>query len=436
MENVKTKTRQKTRNHEKLNLRHFISSRQNNSLESRVQGFYLWLETLKKERELNYHRLVNSAPGREVLVRDFHSGKDVRLKMFASNNYLGLANHPYVIEQVLKAIKKFGIGLGGPALLNGYTSLMKELEERISDLKHQEETMIFSSGYNTNLGLLQALVRKDDFVVYDELSHASFYDGLKLSGASAKSFKHNSVEGLEEILRKQRSKIKGQIFIGVEGVYSMDGDLSPLPEIIECAQRYDALLILDDAHGTGVIGNRGSGTAEHFGLSTEVDISMGTFSKAFSMTGGFLSASKELVSYMRYFARSYMFSASLPPSMLAAVIAGLDIMEREPWRQEKLQDLLSYARKKFSGFKLAAYPEAAIIALSAPSWMDIRKANYKLYKHGVFVNAVEYPAVPIDQQRFRISLMADHSKSDIDFLVDAITAVWNDPSLEKNHSKF
>ena len=432
MEKLKLISKQDTATREKLNLKDFSSPKKNKSLKNKVFGFNHWLKTLQNERELNYHREVTSAPGREVSVKDYHSGKTVKLLMFASNNYLGLANHPYVQEQVLKAIKKYGTGLGGPALLNGYTCLMKQLEERLSDLKHQEETMIFSSGYNANLGLIQSLVGQDDKLLFDELSHASFYDGIKLAKAPSYSFQHNSVDHLNQGIEEHKYDLAGQLFIGVEGVYSMDGDISPLNQIVSLAKTHNALVILDDAHGTGVIGNKGSGTASHLGVSGDIDISMGTFSKAFAMTGGFVSASKDIINYMRYYSRSYMFSASLPPSVLSAIIAGLDILEKEAWRQKKIQELLVYAKKKLAPFNIVASPEAAIIALLTPKWMDIRKANYRLYQMGLFVNAVEYPAVPLSKERFRISLMAEHENADIDKLADSLEAIWQDQSLKRS----
>ena len=288
MEKTSTKRPTSGNNHEGLNLKDFIFSDQSSSLGSRVQGFYAFLQDLKKHRELNYHRLVTSAAGREVTVRDPHSGKDKRLLMFASNNYLGFANHPYVKEKVKQAIDLYGTGLGGPALLNGYTVLMHELEERLAHLKHQEEAVVFSSGYSTNLGMLHALIRNEDFVIYDELSHASFHDGIRLSGALSESFEHNDITQLESLLKKWRPKTKGQLYVGVEGVYSMDGDLAPMDTMVPLLKEYDAMLLLDDAHGTGVMGEKGTGTAEYFDVSREIDVSMGTFSKAFAMTGGFL----------------------------------------------------------------------------------------------------------------------------------------------------
>lgn len=416
---------------EKLGLKSFKSSKQL-SFEQRLLFFEKFIENLKGSKQLNFHRIVTSSSDRKVSVIDPCTENEKELLMFASNNYLGLANHPYIKEKVKSSIEKYGVGLGGPALLTGYTSLMKELEERLAHFKSQERAIVFPTGYSTNLGLIQALVHKNDKVFYDQLSHASFHDGLKMVKASSHKFKHNDTGMLADLLDKNSSSINGQVFIATEGVFSMDGDLAPLKEIIQISRKHNALLVLDDAHGTGVLGDSGSGTAEHFNVENKIDISMGTFSKCFAMTGGYLAGSAELINYIRYFARSYMFSASLPPTTLSAVLAGLDIIESEKWRREKLLEICAYARKKLRIFNFIAEPQAAIISLSVPSWMNLRKANYKLYQNGLFLNAIEYPAVPQDKERFRISFMATHTKEDVDYLVQVLDHLWKDGSVAKS----
>lgn len=422
-------THQKTK---KWNLSKFHELGKRQPLLKRVQSFYSFIEDLKNINEYTYQRLVISPMDREVIVKDLYTGDHHKMLMFASNNYLGLANHPYVKKKVNEALHNYGVGIGGPPLLNGYSILMAELEQRLADLKQQESAMIFSTGFSTNLGLLAALVEEDDLVLHDELSHASFYDGLRLAQVKAISFKHNNLEDLEEKLKLNSKNRKGEIFIGIEGVYSMDGDLAPLDRMLPLIKKYKAICLLDDAHGTGVLGKRGSGTSEHFGLCKDIDIAMGTFSKSFGMTGGFLAASKEVINYIRYFARPYVFSASLPPTTLAAVLAGIDVIEKEPWRREMLMQNVQYATQQLRPFGLVREPEAAIIALSVPQTMNLRKANYQFHQKGIFLNAIEYPAVPMDQQRFRISIMAEHTKKDIDQLVESIEQVWKDKSLREN----
>jgi len=231
---------------------------------------------------------------------------------------------------------------------------------------------------------------------------------------------------LERKLAKYSTTVKGTIFVCMEGVYSMDGDISPLSQMIPIIKKYGAISMLDDAHGMGVLGWNGSGTAEHYGVSKEIDISMGTFSKSLAGTGGFLAARKEIINYLRYFARPYMFSASLPPMALAAVLAGLDVIEKEPRLREQLHENVKYANKMLSSFGLVAKSETPIIALLVPEWMNIRKANSIIHEKGIFLNAIEYPAVPLNMQRFRISLMAQHTKEDIKKLAKVLEDVWTD----------
>lgn len=394
-------------------------------LQERVDDFARFL----KNSQLTYLRKVVSAADREVVVKDPFTGQLRHMLMFASNNYLGLADHPHVKQQVKKAIDEYGCGIGGPPLLNGYVKLTQEAEERIAALKKQESAMIFSSGFSANLGLVTALAQQNDLVLYDELSHASFYDGLKQSRARAIPFSHNNPNALAALLKEYRNIIKGDVYVCTEGVFSMDGDLGKLPEIVQLCRQYGAMFILDDAHGTGVLGPQGSGTAAHMQCTESVDLTMGTFSKAFASCGGFLAASKDLIDYLRFHARSYVFSASMPPSVSAAILAGVEVMEQEPWLRQQLLDNARYAAQKLQAFDFAAIPEAAIITLNIPAHIDIKKAAYALHRKNIFVNSIEYPAVPLQKQRFRISVMATHTREDIDKLATAFEEVWNDPSV-------
>ena len=377
-------------------------------------------------RETTYLRTIVSSADREVTVEDFYTGEHKQMLMFASNNYLGLANHPHVKAIVKKAIDTYGCGIGGPPLLNGYIKLIQETEERLAALKKQEASMVFSSGFMTNLGVITALAQPNDVILYDELSHASFYDGIKLTKAKSFLFAHNNTNALEDLL-KTFSECAGTVFVCVEGVYSMDGNLAPLNQIAGLCKRFAATLIVDDAHGTGVLGEFGSGTASELQCSKEVDLIMGTFSKAFASCGGFLSGSKDLINYLRFTSRPYIFSASIPPPVAATVLGGLDVMEKEPWLRLQLLENVSYALKKLEPFSFCAKPQAAIIALKLPDNMSIRKAALLFHKKNIFINPIEYPAVPAHCQRFRISLMATHTTEDIDRLAEAIEEVWNDP---------
>jgi glycine C-acetyltransferase len=377
-----------------------------------------------------YGREVCSAADRIVDVWDEATGSVQQMLMFGSNNYLGLATHPHVLKSVRSAMAAWGVGLGGPPLLNGTTRLHSALEERLAALKGKESAALFSSGYGTNLGLIAGLVQSTDRVLYDAESHASLCDGLKLGGITGQRFRHNDVAHLATLLEQEPASGQQDVFVGVEGVYSMQGDLAPLDQIAPLCRQHGALLMVDDAHGTGVVGPYGRGTAAYFKVDEDVDLVVGTFSKTFSVTGGFVAAAAPIIEYLRFFARPYVFSAALPPVVVAAVHAGLDVLEREPERVERLRNNVRYVARGLRALGLSAEPEAAIIALRAPVDMDFQSAAQHFHRLGLFVNATEFPAVPRDQQLFRISLMATHEQADLDRLLDGIEAVWHrfDPS--------
>lgn len=379
----------------------------------------------RADGRMPYHRVIGSAAGREVLVHDRDGVRAQRLLMFGSNNYLGLATHPKVRERVMRAIDQYGTGIGGPPLLNGYLRITRELEERLAAHKQQEDAMIFSSGFSANLALPGALARRTDCIYYDEYSHASLFDGLRLGDIPAKRFPHNDVSRLEAMLAKPRSS-RQDVFVAVEGVYSMDGDLAPLDRIAPLCRRHGALLVVDDAHGTGVIGAHGCGAGEHFGVASQIDVLMGTFSKALAVSGGFVCASRPLIEYLRCMSRSYVFSAALPPPTIAAVHGALDVIESEPERMQALHDNVAYALAALNalpwGFTL--HTDSAILIVPTPAQMDIRRASAYLHEQGLFINPVHYPAVPRGQERLRISLMCTHTRDDIDRLADGIDGLW------------
>lgn len=411
-------------------LKDFKSNGSGRHFYDRISKFRAFLNGINEECHHTYGRLILSASDRHVTIKDPFTGEIRKMVMFASNNYLGFANHPYIKRRVKLAIEKYGVGIAGPPLLNGYSKLMQEVEERLAALKHKEAAMIFPAGYSANLGILTALTSQHDCVIYDELSHASFLDGLRMAGTDAVSFKHNQHEQLSPIAGDLKCKYDN-VFLGIEGVYSMDGDLAPLDKLIPFCRKNKIISILDDAHGTGVLGDNGGGAAEHFNCCREVDISMGTFSKAFAVSGGFVAADRKIIEFMKYFSRSYMFSASLPPVTLAAVAAGLDLIENEPELREKLRYNTGYAINKLKGFEFCHKPEAAIISIKIPPWVHLRKLNYRLHQKGLFVNAIEYPAVPKDAQRLRISIMVNHSEKDIDFLSEQLAETFSEKTVRQ-----
>lgn len=410
---------------ENFDLRDILLNGRSVRLSERTAHFGDFLKSLQEQEHNLCMRCISSAADREVEVVDQQFGRRRSMLMFGSNNYLGLATHPHVVNQASAALESFGAGIGGPPLLNGYTTLHRDLEERLAAFKGAEDAMIFSSGYGANVGLVSGLTGRNDIIVYDAYSHASFCDGLKMSGAQALMSSHNDVAHLRAMLEGASRRPHNDIFVGVEGVYSMDGDLAPLDRILPLCNEYGAYLVLDDAHGTGVMGAHGRGTAEHFGLEGKIPITMGTFSKVFAVTGGFVAADKAIVDYLRYFGRSYMFSASLPPVVVATVLAGLDVLEREPERVDQLHANIAYAAAAFRQIGFSTPSHSAIFPLRVPAGMDIRKAARAFHERGIFVNSVEYPAVPVSQQRFRVSVMATHTRRDIDRLIATIEEVWS-----------
>jgi glycine C-acetyltransferase len=411
---------------ENFDLRDILLKGRKMSFYKKLDFFSEFIKGLTTRKEMQHMRCITSAADRKVEVIDSYTGHVKPMLMFGSNNYMGLANHPYVKEYVLGIINKFGVGIGGPPLLNGYTILHKELEERLAALKGCEDALIFSSGYGANVGLITALLNNNDLVIHDKYSHASFTDGLKMSGAQGIHFPHNDVIELEKCLTRLEVENNRNIFVGVEGVYSMDGDIAPLDKIVPMCKSNNAILILDDAHGTGVMGKSGRGTAEHFGMDGEIDISMGTFSKTFGASGGFVAASKPVINYLRFFARSYMFSASAPPTVIASVLAGLDVIENEPELLNKLKLNIDYTAQRLDELGFENNSSTPIFPLQVPEGMNIREAAFKFHQRGLFLNSIEYPAVPVSQQRFRISIMATHTKEDIDKLMTAIEEIWDE----------
>ncbi|MFR9751478.1 aminotransferase class I/II-fold pyridoxal phosphate-dependent enzyme [Nocardia sp. 004] len=370
-------------------------------------------------------REVAGPSGPVVPVRDPATGAIDELIMLGSNNYLGLGNEPKIAEAAIAAIREYGVGHGGPPLLNGTTTVHRQLEQRLAESKGCEAAMLFASGYAANVGWVTGLLRKGDILLYDEQSHASLYDGIQLGRVRSMAFAHNDLSHLRHRLMQIRWRNPGaNVVVAVEGVYSMDGDIAPLPEIRALCDAFGAWLAVDDAHGTGVLGAHGHGTAEHFGLGPgSVELSMGTFSKSFASTGGFVAGSKDLVDTLRFFARSYMFSAALTPPVVASVLAGIDFMDEHPERVRQLHDNVAYFVKGLRAMGFAVDPQTAIIPILVPQRIAVADVVTALHREGVFVNGVEFPAVPRDQQRLRISMMATLTREHLDRALDRIDTV-------------
>jgi len=408
-----------------LGLRDMLLQARRMNLNDRTRFFTKWVRGMRERGDSLHLRPIDSPTDRVTSVGDHISG-DVRpMLMFGANSYLGLMTHPYVRQKMKDAIDEYGVGLSGSPLLNGRGRLHIELEERIADIKGKEDAVIFQSGYGANVGILSTLASRRDHIVCDKLSHASFMDGTRMSAARTLTFAHNDTTELAAILDTLDDE-PGEAFVGVEGVYSMDGDLAPLDEIAALCRDRDALLLVDDAHGMGVTGPNGAGSAAHFGVTDDVDLILSTFSKAFGVTGAAVATSHPIAEFLRYYARSYVFSSSIPPASVAAVMASFDVLEREPGIHARLLHNMAYTARGLRqlGFEIPE-PQSAVLAIKAPQGLDLRAAIYDLHRRGIFLNSIEYPAVPVNEQRFRISLMATHTEEDIDRLLETFAEVWD-----------
>jgi len=353
-----------------------------------------------------YFHVVESEQSPEVIVE----GR--KMIMLGSNNYLGLTSHPKVKEAAIEAVKRYGSGCAGSRFLNGTLGIHVKLEENLASFFHKDAALTFSTGYQTNLGIISALADKNDVVVIDKLDHASIVDACRLSFAEVKKFKHNDMASLEYNLKESGNRGK---LVVVDGVYSMEGDIAPLPDIVKVCKKYGARLMVDDAHGIGVLGRTGRGTAEHYGLENEVDVIMGTYSKSMASIGGFAVADEDVIHYMKHNSRPLIFSASPPPASVAAVIAALEIIDKEPERRERLWH---NTRKMMMAFKHMGYDtgvaETPIIPLVIGEMERTFLMWKTLYDEGVFVNPVAPPATPPGRCLIRTSYMATHTDEMLD----------------------
>ncbi|MGE5508319.1 MAG: aminotransferase class I/II-fold pyridoxal phosphate-dependent enzyme [Chitinophagales bacterium] len=390
---------------------------------AKTRPLYDFIQDLKDHDQYFYRRTLLGGSQNRVLVRDHSTGKTREMIMMASNNYLGLTTHPKVVEAGLKAQAEYGAGSGSVALLAGTLDLHRELEERLARFKGCEDAIVFPTGYSTNVGCVSGLLRKGDVAINDRLNHASIIDGCKLSGADIRTFKHNDMQSLERLLQKCDAEYQGKLVI-VDGVFSMDGDIAPLPEIIRLARKYDARVMIDEAHASGVIGEHGRGTPEHYHLEGQVDIVAGTLSKGLGGIGGFVASTKEVVNYLRFFGRSYMFSTSLPPAVSASLIAAIEVIETEPELRARLWENIRYftGHLKALGFDLGN-AETAIIPVIIGDDTKVQAMCREMHQAGIFLNPVAYPAVPKRLARLRLSLMATHTRADLDETLAALERV-------------
>src|SRR3984885_8747693 len=366
-----------------------------------------------------YFRPISSGQDTEVII------DNKRVLMFGSNSYLGLTNHPKIKEASKKAIDKYGTGCAGSRFLNGTLDIHIELENRLAKYVGKEASVLFSTGFQVNLGVLSCITGRNDYLILDEYDHASLIDGSRLSFSKVIKYAHNDMSDLERklsILPEEAVKL-----IVVDGIFSMEGDIVRLPEIVELADKYGANIMVDDAHSLGVIGHKGAGTASHFGLTDDVDLIMGTFSKSLASLGGFIASDAVTIDYLKHRARSLMFSASMTPGSVASVIAALDIIESEPERIAKLWDNTNYAMKLLleEGFDLGP-TESPILPIYVRDNLKTFQVTRHLQDDGIFVNPVVSPAVPSDSSLLRFSLMATHSFAQIEEAIEKISKAFKD----------
>lgn len=346
-----------------------------------------------------------------------------RVLMFGSNSYLGLTNHPRIKAAAQQAIEKYGTGCAGSRFLNGTLDIHIELERRIAAFVNKPSALIFSTGFQVNLGVMSSLTGRNDYLILDEYDHASIYDGTRLSFSRVIKYGHNDMDDLARrlaVLPEESIKL-----IVVDGIFSMEGDIAKLPEIVAIAERYGATVIVDDAHSIGVIGEKGSGTASHFNLNKEVDIITGTFSKSLASLGGFVASDEDTIDFLKHHARSLIFSASMTPASVASVIAALDILENEPEHMDRLWRNTKYALNllREEGFDIGE-TESPIIPIYVRDNEKTFMITRMLLDQGIFVNPVVSPAVPPDSTLLRFSLMATHTFAQIEEAVEKLTRAF------------
>jgi len=363
----------------------------------------------------NFFRVIESAQENTVKYK----GKEII--MLGSNNYLGLTNHPKVKEAATKAIAKYGTGTAGSRFLNGTLDIHIELEEKLASLVGKEKALVFSTGFMVNQGVLSSLVSRKEAIIVDRTDHASIIDGARLSFGDVRKYKHNDMENLELVLNSEKDTNK---LVIVDGVFSMEGDIANLPEIVALCKKYNAFLMVDDAHGVGVLGDHGRGTCNHFGLTEGAGLIMGTFSKSLASVGGFVAGDEDVMHFIQHHSRALMFSASMPPGSVASVSAAIDVMLEESWRHEALWRNNDIMRERLTDAGFDTGPsETPIIPAVVGEDMAAFQMCSRLAEEGVFVNPVVSPAVEKGNALIRLSLMATHTEDEINKAMDIMARV-------------
>ncbi len=375
------------------------------------------VKTAKEQGIYPYFHQLNSKQGPQVVME----GKDII--MIGSNNYLGLTSHPEVIEAGVNALKQYGSGCSGSRFLNGTLTAHVQLERELADFLKKEDAVTFSTGFQSNLGIISAIAGRTDYILCDKENHASIYDGCRLSFAKMLRYEHSDMQDLENKLKSINQEQSG-ILIVTDGVFSMSGEICKLPEIVALAKKYGARVMVDDAHGLGVLGEHGRGTAEYFGLEDDVDIYMGTFSKSLASLGGYMVAKKEVCEYVRHVSRPFIFCASIPPANVACARKALEILRREPERVKALADISLYMRNGLKANNVNII-ESKTPIIPIYTYQDDKAfiACKMLFDRGVYVNPVVSPATPVGQALLRTSYTATHTKAQMDTAIEKIVEV-------------
>lgn len=375
------------------------------------------IEGLKEQGLYNRIRTIGSAQGARIVV----DGKDVL--NFCSNNYLGLANHPKIVEAAREATRKYGVGPAAVRSIAGTTDLHIQLEQRLAKFKGAEDVITFQSGFTANLGTISALVGKEDVIFSDRLNHASIIDGCRLSGAKIVAYEHNDPSALEDAIKEHASNFRRALIV-TDGVFSMDGDIAPLPDLYEVAKKYDILFMVDDAHGEGVLGKGGRGIVDHFGLHGKVDIEVGTMSKAFGVVGGMVAGDKVIIEWLRQRGRPFLFSSAVTAPDAAACLAAVDLLEESTELVDKLWANAKYFKEEMKklGFDTGASetPITPVMLGEAPLAQQFSR---ELFEEGVFAMSIGFPTVPKGKARIRVMISASHDNDDLGQGLEAFAKV-------------
>ncbi|MCJ7679529.1 MAG: aminotransferase class I/II-fold pyridoxal phosphate-dependent enzyme [Candidatus Aminicenantes bacterium] len=389
-----------------------------------TEYFWEYVQEGMRRKYMVYGHPMMSSPKTEFEVFDRNAGSVRTFLNFCSYNYLGSSYHPEVIKAVQEAVEFYGTGAVSAPLLSGYSHPLYELEQEMARIKGKEAAIAFSTGYGTNVGILSALLRPGDIAVLDILSHASIYDGVRLSGADIKVFAHNSPKNLEKVLKNLPHK---RAIVCVEGVYSMDGDLANLPEIIPICKRYGVKTLVDEAHASLVFGERGGGVAEHFGLEDQVDISIGTFSKSFGAIGGFAAGTEKVMNFCRIFSRAYLFSCAMAPHTAAGILKVIELFKKDPSTRDKLWENTRYMWKALTDAGLdIADTKSQVIPVMVGSDIRLREISKRLLEKGLYTGIVTFPAVSKNKTRLRLSVSSAHTKEQMDRCVTLIREVFDE----------